>query len=374
METKKVYQHIFKTINLGSMELRNRLVAAPVKTNKTDPSTSAPNNLHVEYYQKRAKHAGLVISESSAISQMGLSVPNSCGIFTEEQIFGWSKVTEAVKEAEGKIFCQLWHAGRAGCGIAGRLPLGASAIPIRIEKINEDEYKTLSVPEEISEEGIIEVVNEFKQAALNADKAGFHGVEIHGASGFIIDGFLRNGANKRNDRFGGSVENRCRFPLMVIDAVVEVLGGDRVGIKISPCGRVQDMYDSDPLSLYSYFLQELSTRNIAFVEIVQPPDDREGFYPVKGEQQISDIFMALRSSFSGVLIGNQNIRFEKAEEYIENGILDMVSYGKHFIANPDLTEKLKKNIEIEKFDEKMLFSQPPQINFDEKENIRVDFK
>ena len=255
---------------------------------------------------------------------------------------GWKKVCDAVHSLNGRIILQIWHGGRAGrSNIIGEKPIGPSPIPIRtIDKDGNIEYS--EEPEELSEEGILQVVEEFRKGAENAKIAGFDALEAHGANGYLIDEFLRDSSNKRTDKYGGSVENRCRFPLMVIDALTSVFGPDRVGIKLSPLSKYQDMFDSDPLATYSHLLKELSRRNISFVEIVR------NLYGNPEQDQVKDLWKSLKPYFSGVLIGNGNLTFEEASRCIDEGIIDMATFGRLFISNPDLVERFKNQWELSK--------------------------
>ena len=329
---------------------------SPLTRCRADPSTGIPNELHVQDYTERAEDAAFVLTECSSVSRRGVSFPGACGIWTEDQVEGWKKVTESVHKVGGKIFLQIWHCGRAAKkeALEGQLPLSSSAVQNRHPTWG-GEY---DVPQEMSLEDIAEVLNQFKIGARNAKQAGFDGIELHGANGYLIDQFLRDAVNKRTDEFGGSIENRCRFPLKVMDILIDEFGSDKVGIKLTPAGRFNDMFDSDPVSLYSYFLKELDNRKVAFVELSKAPEFRAvpNFYGISGEDQIPNFYETFRKCFSGIIIANNGFDFESGNKVIEEGFVDMVSYGRLFIANPDLVKRFENNWPLNEPNEKTFYS------------------
>jgi len=354
-----VDKKIFSALKLGDYVLPNRIAMAALTRCRADPRTGVPNELHVKYYTERAENAGFILTECSGVSMIGNSYPGGCGIWTDEQTEGWKNVCDSVHIVNGRIFLQIWHGGRASRKVViGTNPVAPSAVPIRVPNKSGDGFENLDVPEELTEDGILEIVKEFRKSAENAARAGFDGLELHGANGYLIDQFLRDCTNKRTDKYGGSIENRCRFPLMVIDELCTVFGPEKVGIKISPVGRFQDMYDSDPISLYSHFLKELNKRKVSFVEIVRAPEKsaEPHFYEVDGEDQISDVWKTFRPVFDGLIVGNNNLSLDSANQYIENGLIDMVTFGRNFIANPDLVERLKNGWPLNAPDYKSFYS------------------
>jgi N-ethylmaleimide reductase len=354
---------IFSQIQLGPYTLNNRIAMAPLTRMRCDKEIRAPNDMSVQYYSERAESAGLVISECTAVSLQGTAFPGGPGIFTDEQIAGWARVTEAVHKVGGRIYLQIWHAGRASRSAqSGLPPVSATTQPIRVSVNENGEYKTQEIPEALTEEGILNIVEDFRKGAENALKAGFDGLELHGANGYLIDQFLRDGSNKRTDNYGGSIENRCRFPLLVMDALISVFGADRVGIKVTPAGRFQDMFDSDPIPLYNYFLSELNKRKVSYVHFAKAPEfvASENFYGPKGEEQIPDMFGTFRNSFDGIIIGNNGITFDQAWQLVEENKVDMIAYGKDFISNPDLVERLKNGLELTKPDFKTFYTPGPE--------------
>jgi N-ethylmaleimide reductase len=335
---------IFSSVKLGNYLLPNRIGMAALTRCRADPKTGIPSDLHIKYYTERAEGAAFVLTECSGVSRIGNSFPGATGIWTDEQTEGWKKVCDSVHKVNGKIFMQIWHGGRASRKIViGTNPVAPSPIPIRVPKRSGDGFTNSDVPAELTEEGILEIVKQFRKGAENALKAGFDGLELHGSNGYLIDQFLRDATNNRSDKYGGSFENRCRFPLMVMDELCNVFGPEKVGVKVSPVGRFQDMFDSDPVGLYTYFLKELNKRKVAFAEIVSAPEfiPEPHFYGINGEDQIPDVYKTFRPVFDGVIVANNNMDLEKANNYMEEGLIDMVTFGRKFLANPDLVERFK---------------------------------
>jgi N-ethylmaleimide reductase len=339
-------KNLFSPIKLGPYELRNRTVMAAMTRCRADPKTAIPNDMHVQYYSERAENAGFILTECAAISRGGNTFPGACGIFDEAQTEAWKKVCDAVHEKNGRIYMQIWHGGRSARKmVTGERPVAPSNVTIR--SFGQD-GKTIEHSEEaevLTEDGIKKIVEEFQKGAENALKAGFDGLQLHGANGYLVDEFLRDGTNKREDKFGGSFENRSRFPLMVMDALTSVFASDRVGIKLSPVGRYNDMFDSNPIGMFSYLLKELNKRKISFVELVRGPElfPVPDFYDAKPLEQIPDMFKTFRPVFENVLIGNSNLSQEEAQKLIKDGEIDMASFGRPFIANPDFPKRLVNN-------------------------------
>ena len=338
-----VKKTLLDPIQLGPYNLKNRLVMAAMTRCRADPKTCVPNDLHVQYYSERAEDCGFVLTECSGVSRGGNSFPGGCGIWNDEQTEGWKRVCDAVHKVNGRIYLQIWHGGRASRkAVTGEVPVAPSAIPFRTPGKDGNPVNS-ETPLELTEDGIKKILDEFARGAQNALKAGFDGLELHGANGYLIDQFLRDCSNKRTDQYGGSIENRCRFPLMVIDALTSVFGADKVGIKATPVGRYQDMFDSNPIPLYTYLFNELSKRKISFVELGRGPDDLVGksYYDVKELDQVPDTYKTFRPTFNGVLIGNSKFNFEEANKLIGDNQVDMVSFGRPYISNPDLAKRFQ---------------------------------
>jgi 2,4-dienoyl-CoA reductase-like NADH-dependent reductase (Old Yellow Enzyme family) len=326
---------LFQPITLGSIELKNRIIMAPL-TRQRAGVVRVPNDLMVEYYRQRAT-AGLIISEATSISPMAVGYPNTPGIWTQEQIDGWKKVTAAVHGEGGKIVLQLWHVGRLSDSslLNGELPVSASAIPADGHPSHIRPIKPYDVPRALELSEIKDVIKDYRTAATNAKEAGFDGVEIHGANGYLLDQFLQDNANKRTDEYGGSIENRARLLLEVTAAVIDVWGADRVGVHIAPRCDAQTMGDSNPRALFGYVAEELKKLNIAFLfaRATIGDDDLAGF--IKGK-------------FGGNYIINQQLTADVAIQQIEQGNADAASWGQQFIANPDLVARFAMGCELNK--------------------------
>jgi 2,4-dienoyl-CoA reductase-like NADH-dependent reductase (Old Yellow Enzyme family) len=319
---------IQEPLQVGAWKLPNRIIMAPLTRCRAGEGR-VPTALNAEYYAQRAS-AGLILTEATSVHPMGVGYPNTPGIWSEEQIEGWKLVTKAVHDKGGRILLQLWHVGRVSHSsyLDGKLPVAPSAIAAqgRVSLIRPETPFETPRPLETAEVG--EVVEQFKKGAENAKKAGFDGVEIHGANGYLIDQFLQDGSNRRDDQYGGSIENRARFLLEVTDAVCSVWGPDRVGVHLAPRADGQGMHkDSNPLALFTYVVQELGKRKIAFVFT------RESL----GDDSISS---ELKKAFPGTFIRNEKLTPESAEVLLQNGEADAVSFGVPYIANPDLPERI----------------------------------
>jgi N-ethylmaleimide reductase len=333
---------LLEKFKIGDLELKNRLVMAPMTRSRANAQGEV-NNLIVKYYVQRAS-AGLIITEAVNISEQAIGSPLTPGLYTLEQITAWKKVTDAVHEANGLIFAQLWHTGRVGHSIdkKGVLPVSASAIAIEgqthFTSQGPKEYET---PRELTTEEVKQIIQDYKQAAINAKEAGFDGVELHGAFGYLPNQFLVDGANKRNDEFGGSIENRSRFVLEIMNALVEVFGKDKAGIKLSPSIPYNGMIDSDPTALFSYLISELNKLPLAYIQLMQPmfPIDAFPTWP-------KDVLTTFGHLFDKTIIVNGGYDQQKGEQELENNRAHLVSYGSAFIANPDLPKRFELNAEL----------------------------
>lgn len=329
---------LFTPLRVGDIDIANRVVMAPLTRNRATHGTDAPNELHIEYYRQRAG-AGLIISEGTQISQQGQGYVWTPGIYSREQVARWKPVTEAVHAAGGKIVAQIWHVGRVShvsLQPGQQAPVAPSAIRAETKTYIESGFAEVSQPRELRADELPGIVADYAQAALNAREAGFDGVELHGANGYLIDQFLRDGTNRRTDAYGGSVENRARFPLEVVDAVVKAIGKGRVGIRISPVSPANGVSESDPQAVFGSFAAELGKRGLAFLHVIEGATG--------GPRDIAPFdWQALRKAFGGVYIANNGFTREMALEAVESGRADAVAFGKAFIANPDLVERLKRD-------------------------------
>jgi len=332
---------LFSPFRLGALELNSRIVMAPLTRNRATHGTDAPNDLNVEYYRQRAS-AALIITEATQISQQGQGYAWTPGIYNAAQVEGWRKVTTAVHEAGGKIFLQLWHVGRishVSLQPNGAAPVSSSAIRANTKTFVESGFVDVSEPQALSIDEIAGVVRDYVTAAKNAKQAGFDGVEIHGANGYLIDQFLKDGVNKRTDRYGGSVENRLRFALEVTDAILSVWDSNRVGMRISPVSPFNEATDSDPAKIFFPLVEALSRRGLAYLHVIEGATG--------GPRDIVPFdYIGLRKTFSGAYMANNGYTREMAIEALREKRVDLIAFGKPFISNPDLVERLRRNVPL----------------------------
>ncbi|MBE2287772.1 MAG: alkene reductase [Prosthecobacter sp.] len=323
---------LLSPLTAGALQLPNRVLMAPLTRCRADADHN-PTPLMAEYYAQRAS-AGLIIAEATMVMEGNSSFWMEPGIYSDAQINGWKAVTDAVHAKGGQIVLQLWHGGRACHPLlnGGAQPVAPSAIPITGDEVHTPEGKKPYVtPRELRDDEIPGIVAGFKKAAENAKAAGFDGVEVHGANGYLLDEFLRDGANKRSGPYGGSIENRARLMLEVLDAAICVWGADRVGLRISPLNSYNSMIDSDPVAITTYIAQQCSTRGIAYLHVM-----RSDFF----QAQQGDVLTPARQHFKGVLISNMGYTADEAEQAISEGKLDAVAFGTSFLANPDLPARI----------------------------------
>ncbi len=325
---------LFTPIQMGRHTLRNRIVMAPLTRCRAD-ANNAPQTLNVEYYRQRAS-AGLIISEGSQISLSAVGYLGTPGIYSDAQIAGWQKVTDAVHQRGGLIFLQLWHCGRVShpSMLPGQqLPVAPSAICAQGYAHTVTGTQAFVTPHELSIAEIAGVVADFSKAAENALRAGFDGVEIHGANGYLIDQFLRDGSNQRHDEYGGSLENRTRFLLDITKAVIKVWGADRVGVRLSPINPFNDMHDSRPQILFDHVAQALSPFHLAYLHVTE----WAGHDDSQPRPEFS--FSQLRAAYHGTYMTNGGYTLDSANTAISTGAADLVAFGTLYIANPDLVER-----------------------------------
>lgn len=346
---------LFQPYELGSLKLPNRVVMSPLTRSRSSQPGDIPNEMNARYYRQRAG-AGLIISEATQVSPQGKGYAFTPGIHSREQIEGWRKITDAVHGAGGRIYLQLWHVGRISHTALqpdGEKPVGPSAIRAEgaMTFISTDSGMVdVSEPRALATEEMQDIVEQFRKGAQNAREAGFDGVEIHGANGYLLDQFLRSSSNHRTDEFGGSVENRMRLPLMVVEAVVDVWGKDRVGIRVSPTSSFNDMYDENPVETYGAFARRLNELGIAYIEVVE-----DSFQGNHAEGRPEDVIDAIQTGFKGSYIANGTYSAEEARQRINAGRCDLVSFGRPFIANPDLPERIRQNAPLNEWDENTFY-------------------
>jgi 2,4-dienoyl-CoA reductase-like NADH-dependent reductase (Old Yellow Enzyme family) len=338
---------LFTPLKLGDLDLPNRIIMSPLTRCRASEGR-VPNSLMADYYVQRAS-AGLIISEATAVTPMGVGYPDTPGIWSDEQVEGWRPVTSAVHKAGGRIFMQLWHVGRVShpSYLNGALPVAPSAIAPEghVSLVRpKTEYVT---PRALELSEIPAIVEAYRKGAENAKAAGFDGVEIHGANGYLLDQFLQDRTNKRTDAYGGAIENRARLLLEVTDAAIGVWGPGRVGVHLAPRGESHSMGDSNPKATFGYVARELGKRKIAFIFT---------------REYVADGWLSphLKAEFGGVLIANENFTPEAAAQTVKDGVADAVAFGKAYIANPDLTVRIAKGASLNAPDPMTFFGQGPK--------------
>jgi N-ethylmaleimide reductase len=353
MNTKKNLK-LFTPVQLGSLNLKHRVVMAPLTRSRSEQPGGIPGDMMVQYYRDRASDGGLIISEATNISLTARGWFGAPGIYSDPQVEGWKKIVEAVRTKGGHMFSQLWHTGRSSHSDNqdGNTPVSASVDA----SYWEDPDHVVSAPSgwvqssphralDISE--IPGIVEDYRKAAARAKAAGFDGVELHAGNGYLPDQFLQDGSNKRTDSYGGSIENRSRFLLEVVEAMTSVWGSDGVGVRIAPAGTWNHMRDSNPAALFTYVAEQLNRFRLAYLHIIEPRVKgnvtiSEGQGPIAAEQ--------LRKIFKGKIIAAGGFHPDTAETAIENGIADAVAFGRYFVANPDLPLRIKEGVALTRYD------------------------
>jgi N-ethylmaleimide reductase len=328
---------IFSAFRLGPLELPNRVVMAPMTRNRAGPG-NVPTALNATYYAQRAG-AGLIVSEATQISPQGVGYPGTPGIHSAEQVAGWKLVTDAVHGAGGRIFLQLWHVGRIShpsLQPGGALPVAPSAIAPAGQAWTTNGMEAYVTPRALETSEISGIVEDYRRGAANAREAGFDGVELHGANGYLIDQFLRDSTNKRTDRYGGSAANRARFLIEVTEALIGEWGGERVGVRLSPTNPYNDIADSNPAATFSTAARGLERLGITYLHIVEPgPSD-----PVAAGEMPDIRFF--RKIWRGPLIANKGYDLERANAVLREGAADLVSFAALYLANPDLDQRFRR--------------------------------
>jgi N-ethylmaleimide reductase len=339
---------LFQPIKIGSLELKNKIVMAPLTRCRADENHN-PTDIMAEYYAQRAS-AGLIIAEATMVMEHNSAFGGrDPGIYSQTQIDGWKKVTEAVHQKGGKIVLQLWHGGRACHPFLNQdhIPVAPSAIAIEGETYTPKGKAPYVTPRALELKEIPSLIEGFVTAAKNAKLAGFDAVEIHGANGYILDQFMRESANKRNDMYGGSIENRCRLLLEVTKAVINVWGADKVGVRLSPLNSFNSMKDSDPQKLTAYVASELNQLKLAYLHMM-----RSDFFGI----QKGDVMVVARENFKGTIIGNMGYSPEEAAESIDKGLINAIAFGHHYVSNPNLVEKIKNGIALTEPDQNTYYT------------------
>jgi N-ethylmaleimide reductase len=328
--------NLFSPVEVGPYRLAHRIVMSPLTRSRAGEG-NAPGALNATYYRQRAS-AALIVTEATQVSPQGVGYPGTPGIHTPEQIAGWQLVTRAVHERGGHIFLQLWHVGRIShpsLQPEGALPVAPSAIKAEGEVFTAAGPQPFVTPRALETEEIPGIIEQYRQGAKNALEAGFDGVELHAANGYLLDQFLEDSSNQRTDHYGGSIENRARLILEVTEAVASVWGASRVGIRLSPGGTFNSMGDSDAAATFGYVVRELDRFGLAYLHVVEPSDPAQ--FKLNGEPVSATHY--LRSLFQGILITAQGYDFEKGNKVLAAGDADLVGFGRLFLANPDLPER-----------------------------------
>lgn len=335
-------QPLLRPADLGDLRLPNRTIMAPMTRNRAG-SGLAPTDLNATYYAQRAG-AGLVITEATPVEPRGHGYPNIPGIYTDAQERGWRLVTDAVHRRDGRIFQQLWHSGRINHPLTmpdGERPVAPSAIRPDGSIATSEGEKEFQRPRSLETDEVRNIVQRFGEAAERSRRAGFDGVELHAANGYLVDQFLRDGTNRRTDRYGGDLEGRLRFLREVVDALLEVWGGRRVGVRLSPVSSFNDMSDSDPERTFARAAEVLDGRGIAYLHLVEPESPKP---PTSGEH--GPAFSAIRDAFAGPLVANGGYDRESGNRVIRDGYADLVSFARSFLANPDLTLRFAEELPL----------------------------
>ena len=347
---------LFDPIRIGAIEAPNRIFMAPL-TRGRGTRDHVPTPLMAEYYAQRAS-AGLIISEATGISQQGLGWPFAPGLWNDEQVRAWRPVTEAVHAAGGRMVAQLWHMGRLVHPdyLGGAQPVSSSATTAPDAAHTYEGKKAYGAARALGKNDIMSLLADYRTAARHAVEAGFDGVQIHAANGYLIDQFLRDNSNFRDDEYGGSIENRIRLLGEITQAVADTIGADRTGVRLSPNGPIQGVDDTDQETLFVAAAAKLSSIGIAFLEMREP-----GFEGTFGKASTAPVAPAIRAVFKGPLVLNSDyINLESAQAMLDAGTADAIAFGRTFIANPDLPRRLAENIALTKDDAKTWYSQGPR--------------
>jgi N-ethylmaleimide reductase len=336
---------LFEPFMLGPIALPNRLVMAPLTRNRAIPPGMAPSPLAADYYGQRAS-AGLLITEASQVSQQGQGYQDTPGIYSKEQVEGWRKVTDRVHERGGRIFIQIWHVGRishTSLQAGGGKPVAPSAIRAKGKTFVNGTFADVSEPRALELSEIPGIIDDFKRGAVNALAAGFDGVEIHGANGYLLDQFAKDGTNKRTDAYGGGIENRAKLLLEVSKAVAAEAGAERTGIRISPVTPANDVSDSNPQPLFDYIVDGLEALKLTYIHVIEGATG--------GPRDIAPFdYASLRKRFKRAYMANNGYDFELAEKQLAANAADLIAFGKPFISNPDLVERLKTGAPLNEWD------------------------
>lgn len=345
---------LFDSLDVGALSLPHRVLMSPLTRNRAGEG-NVPGEMNATYYRQRAS-AGLIITEATQVDPRGQGYPRTPGIHSDEQVEGWKTVTDAVHDAGGRIFLQLWHVGRVSHSSYhdGDLPVAPSAIAPEGETLTASmEMKPFETPHALETDEVQEVVAQYRRGAERANEAGFDGVEIHGANGYLIDQFLRTGSNQRTDRYGGSLDNRLRFLREVIEEVTDVWGADRVGLRLSPLSPFNSMSDDTPAETFAAAAGAAQSAGLAYLHLVEPDSPKP---PVADDEQIGAVFSGIRDAYDGVLVANNSYDEKGAEASFDAGYAQAVAFGRSFLANPDLPHRLRNELPLNVPDEDTFYA------------------
>lgn len=339
---------LFTSVKVGPYEISHRVVLAPLSRLRAQAG-GIPGPLMAQYYEQRASEGGLLITEAAAALADGNGYLGSPGLYHDDQIAGWRKVTERVHAKGARIFAQIYHAGRQSHSDLrpfGDRPVGASDVPHQTMAHTADGWVPATPNRALHESEIPAIVEGFRKAAQRAFAAGFDGVELHGANGYLLDQFLQDNSNKRTDRYGGSFENRARFLTEVVRAVISVSSGDKVGVRLSPSSSFGEMADSNPMALFTFVTEQLSALNLAYLHLIEPRWLADG----DAAENSAVITDHLRAHYHGTIISAGGYDGRSAHKMVESGNADLVAFGRHFVANPDLPHRLRHDLPLNEYD------------------------
>ncbi len=342
---------LFTPLRLGDLTLPNRIVMAPLTRNRALPEGDVPYELHAEYYAQRAS-AGLIITEATQITQEGKGYIQTPGIYSPDQVAGWRKVTQAVHAKGRRIFLQLWHVGRishVSLQPDGQAPVAPSAIAAKAQTFIATGFADVSLPRALGTEEIPRLLEDYRKAAENARDAGFDGIELHAANGYLLDQFLRDGTNKRTDAYGGSLENRTRLLAEVLAVLTKVYAPKRIGVRFSPFSTFNDMADSDPMTTFAAAIARANEAGLGYLHIVEGEMGQSRNLPAGAD------IAKLRAGFDGAYMANNGYDRALAIKTVETGAADLIAFGRPFLANPDLVERLEKNAPLNEPDQSTFY-------------------
>ncbi len=350
---------LFSPLDIGELTLKHRIVMAPLTRMRASVPGYCPNKMMAEYYSQRASDGGLIISEAALVSEGGRGAPNTPGIYSDEQITGWRRVTDAVHAKGGRMVAQLWHMGRLSHSLYqpdGNAPFAPSDIRADVDVLLPDRTKEpCPVPRAIETQAIPELINSYVQAASNAVDAGFDGVEIHAANGYLLEQFLQTRSNQRTDDYGGSIENRCRLVIEIARAVTDEIGNDRTGIRLSPFGIANDSGEENPEPLYNYLVSELDKLGLAYLHLIEPRASGAGQKDVD-HKDVPSAARLYRSKWSNAMITAGNFTGETASKWVEEGVADAIAFGRYFISNPDLPARIQHSYPLNPYDRSTFYT------------------